>query len=209
MATYSSIRYNFNLPQASTTSGTGNALELIKSITCSGESTISFANGSSDVVFDGTYLTYHFKLINLHPSSNTTTYRVNFRDGGSAYDASKQTTFFAANHGEDGSGASVAHSDGQSLANNTGVQGIATSVGADNDENFNGEMWVFNPSHDNFVTHFFGINQINNHSNVSAQEFVGGYCNTTTPIDGVQFSVSTGNFESGTIKLYGIRLTGT
>ena len=74
---------------------------------------------SSDVVFDGTYLTYHFKLLNLHPSSNTTTYRVNFRDGGSSYDASKQTTFFAANHGEDGSGASVAHSDGQSLANNT------------------------------------------------------------------------------------------
>ena len=45
MATYSSIRYNFTLPQASTTSGTGNALELIKSITCSGDSTISFVDG--------------------------------------------------------------------------------------------------------------------------------------------------------------------
>jgi hypothetical protein len=34
--------------------------------------------------------------------------------------------------------------------------------------------------------------------------FVAGYCNTTTAIDGVQFSMSSGNIDSGTIKLYGV-----
>jgi hypothetical protein len=34
--------------------------------------------------------------------------------------------------------------------------------------------------------------------------YVAGYCNTTTAIDGVQFKMSSGNIDSGTIKLYGI-----
>ena len=32
-----------------------------------------------------------------------------------------------------------------------------------------------------------------------------GYCNTTSAIDGVQFAMSSGNIDSGTIKLYGIK----
>jgi hypothetical protein len=31
-----------------------------------------------------------------------------------------------------------------------------------------------------------------------------GYANTTSAIDGIQFSMSSGNIDSGTIKLYGI-----
>jgi len=205
MATYSSIRYNFTLPQASTTSGTGNALELIKSITCSGDSTISFVDGSSDVVFDNTYRTYHIKFVNVHPSSNTTTFRVNFRDGGSSYDATKTTTFGAASHTEGGSHSGPSHSSGASQGQATGVQSIATSIGNDNDESFCGEMWIFNPSNTTYVTHFFSICQNSNHSDTSALEMMGGYCNVTAAIDAVQFSVSTGNFESGEIRLYGIR----
>ena len=35
--------------------------------------------------------------------------------------------------------------------------------------------------------------------------FVGGYVNTTAAIDEIQFKMSSGNIDSGTIKLYGIR----
>ncbi len=35
--------------------------------------------------------------------------------------------------------------------------------------------------------------------------YVAGYGNTTSAIDGVQFSMASGNIDSGTIKLYGIR----
>jgi hypothetical protein len=35
--------------------------------------------------------------------------------------------------------------------------------------------------------------------------FKAGYCNVTAAIDGVKFSISSGNIEAGTIKLYGIR----
>ena len=35
--------------------------------------------------------------------------------------------------------------------------------------------------------------------------FGAGYCNTTSAVDAVQFSVSSGNYDSGTFKLYGIK----
>ena len=38
----------------------------------------------------------------------------------------------------------------------------------------------------------------------SWSEFAAGYCNTTTAIDGVQFSFSSGNIDSGVIKMYGV-----
>ena len=34
--------------------------------------------------------------------------------------------------------------------------------------------------------------------------FVAGYCNVTAAIDGVQFKFSSGNIDTGTIKLYGV-----
>ena len=34
--------------------------------------------------------------------------------------------------------------------------------------------------------------------------YVAGYCNTTSAIDGVQFKMSSGNIDSGVIKMYGV-----
>jgi hypothetical protein len=36
-------------------------------------------------------------------------------------------------------------------------------------------------------------------------DFVGGYFNVTAAIDAIQFSMHSGNIDSGTIKLYGIK----
>ncbi len=35
--------------------------------------------------------------------------------------------------------------------------------------------------------------------------YYSGYCNTTTAIDGVQFAMSSGNIDAGTIKMYGVK----
>ena len=39
----------------------------------------------------------------------------------------------------------------------------------------------------------------------SVQSFCDGYVNTTSAIDAIQFKMSSGNIDSGTIKLYGIK----
>jgi hypothetical protein len=55
-------------------SGLGGALTLIKSITASASATISFVDGTDGVVLDGTYLSYVFKFINIHPSTDNVDY---------------------------------------------------------------------------------------------------------------------------------------
>ena len=35
-------------------------------------------------------------------------------------------------------------------------------------------------------------------------QHIAGYCNTTSAIDGVQFKMSSGNIDAGTIKMYGV-----
>jgi hypothetical protein len=39
----------------------------------------------------------------------------------------------------------------------------------------------------------------------SIDSFVGGYINTTSAVDAIQFKMDSGNIDSGTIKLYGIK----
>ena len=39
----------------------------------------------------------------------------------------------------------------------------------------------------------------------SQDDFRGGYFNSTSAIDAIQFKMSTGNIDSGLIKLYGIK----
>jgi hypothetical protein len=34
--------------------------------------------------------------------------------------------------------------------------------------------------------------------------YVAGYCNVTAAIDGVQFSMTSGNIDAGTFKMYGV-----
>ena len=200
MATYQDSRYNIALP-----SGAGGAISLIKTITASNDSTISFVDGSSDVVLDNTYRTYIFKFINLHTTVDDCHTKVNFSaDTGSNYNVTKTSSFFKATHYENGTGAALAYDTGHDIAQGTGVMSLKNDHGSGNDESASGELWLFNPSSTTYVKHFIyklTINQMNDASSISHGA---GYCNTTSAVDAVQFSVSSGNYDSGTFKLYGI-----
>ena len=181
------------------------SMTLIKTLTASSDSTISFVNGSSDVVLDGTYPVYLFKFINIHQSQTSfASFDVGFRDGGSDYDAVKTTSKFEVYHTESGSH-SFAYSSGDDLAQSTNFQRLGLP-GYNNDESMVGQLFLFSPSSTTFVKHF--ISRTNGYytgSNASWSEYVAGYCNTTTAIDAVQFKMSGGNIDAGTIKLYGIK----
>ena len=64
---------------------------LIKTLTASSSSTLNFVDGSASVVLDSTYPIYKFEFINIHPGNNDVDFTVNFRDGSTAYDATKTT----------------------------------------------------------------------------------------------------------------------
>ena len=202
MATYQDSRYNIALP-----SGSGGAITLIKTLTASSSATLSFVDGSDDVVLDNTYRTYIFKIINCHPSQqggDGDEFTVGFRDGGSSYDASKTTTFFSAVHGEDGTGGAVAYRTSHDLAQSTGFQTLSVDNDADNDVSISGELWLFSPSSTTYTKHFMWRGNSVHSSAAAHNNFCSGYCNVTAAIDGVQFKMSAGNIDAGTIKLYGI-----
>ena len=203
------VKYNNNSISAVTSASSipSGALTHIKTLTASSSATLSFVDGSNDVVLDSTYPIYKFEFINMHPSSDGANFQVNFRDGGSAYDATKTTTAFGTQHNESDSETGLAYDTSKDLAQSTGVQKLDAQgdTGADNDQCGVGELWLFNPSSTVFVKHFMARLNNYNSSNFSIGHFTAGYCNVTVAIDGVQFSYSSGNIDLGTIKLYGIK----
>ena len=179
-------------------------MTLIKTLTASGSANLSFVDGASSVVLDDTYDSYVFKYINIHPAS-VAQLTVNFRDGGTAYDATKTTTAFNPYHNENDSSGLI-YRAAWDLAQGTGDQIIAQELGNGNDECGSGYLYLFNPSSTTFVKHFMGVT--NYYQNFGATGSFGihyaGYCNVTAAIDGVQFKMSSGNIDAGLIKLYGI-----
>ena len=176
-------------------------LTLLTTLTASSSATLSFTSN-----INSTYNSYLFKFINIHPATDNQDFTVNFRDGSTAYDATKTTTFFTCHHGEDDSPATLQYSTGNDLGQSTGVQNLAYAVTNDNDGSVSGTLHLFDPSSTTFVKHFMA----NSHAMVddggiqNTNFFAVGYCNTTTAIDGVQFKFDSGDIDAGTIKMYGV-----
>ena len=202
------VKYNNNSISAVTSTGlaTG-SLVPIKTLTASSSATLSFVHGTDGVVLDSTYPIYKFQLINIHIASDTQKLQFNFStDSGSNYNVTKTTTMFNAVHAEDDSFASIAYDAGDDLAQGTGFQSMSgTGLGSGNDESLSAEMFLFNPSSTTFVKHYLLRSVQNSAINYVYDSYSGGYGNTTSAIDGVQFKAGSGNIDSGKIKLYGIK----
>jgi len=181
----------------------GSSLVLLSTVTASSSSTVTFDSG-----IDSTYREYVFKFINIHPSTddsgNGVNLNVNFRDGSTAYDATKTTSYFSTYHNEGDSSTGLAYSTSFDLAQGTGVAILGSGTGGDADQSASGEMILFDPSSTTFVKHFISKVHNSQSDDHATTNFVAGYCNVTAAIDGVQFSTNTGNIESGTFKLYGV-----
>ena len=169
--------------------------------------TITADNSASTMTFassiDSTYDTYMFKFISIHPATDGQNFTVNFRDGSSAFDATKTTTLFQAQHSE-GDATNFSYQTGHDLAQGTGYQTISQYVGNGNDEACSGELFLFSPASTTFVKHF--ISKANSYfaNDKSNNDYVAGYCNVTAAIDGVDFKFASGNIDSGVIKMYGL-----
>ena len=185
--------------------GGGGVWTLIKTLTASADSTLSFVDGTDDVVLDSTYPIYVFKWIQCHPSNDATHFQVNFRDGGTAYDATKTTTAFKGYHDESDSTAELAYRTGEDLAQSTSALIIQNNIDNANDASSSGELWLFSPSSTTFVKHFISRAINLGNSDAASDWFVAGYCNVTAAIDGVQFSMSSGEIQDGKIKMYGLK----
>ena len=176
------------------------ALTLISTQTASDSATVSFTSG-----IDSTYKEYIFKLYDIHPTNDGVDIRVNFRDGGSSFDATKTSTFFWAYHDEGGSTTILQYSTGRDQAQSTSADALSGNIGADNDQSGVATLRLFDPSNTTFVKHYIATSNVYEDGDYTINSYSAGYCNTTSAIDGVQFIMSSGTIQSGTIKMYGVK----
>jgi len=180
----------------------GSSLVLLETKTASSSATLSFTSN-----IDSTYKEYQFHFIDIHPETDNINFTFNMSvDSGSNYNVAKTTTFFEAYHQENGGDQYLAIADGRDLAQGTGFQQLnGAGVQNENDGSISGYLKIFEPSSTTFVKHFISSSMSNAHnSHYAWNSFVAGYGNTTSAVDAVQFKMSSGDIDAGTIKLYGV-----
>ena len=181
----------------------GGAWNFISKQTASSDDDISFTSG-----IDSTYKLYLFTFKTIHPSGTGDTgaqFSFNFSvDSGSNYNVAKTTTWYEASHRENDDGGALGYNTNRDLAQGTGFQVLSDNFDSHaNDYNLGGYMYVYAPSDTTFVKHFIAVTNFTN-SDYTFNAFIGGYGNTTSAVDAIQFKFSAGTVEAGDICLYGL-----
>lgn len=179
----------------------GGTLNLISTQTASGSSTLDFTSG-----LDSTYKEYFFQFLNIHAGTNDTNFTFQgSTDGGSSYGITLASHFFRAVHGQDGSSGTNSYETDKDLHNSTSFQRIGHSMSDNNLASLNGHMFFYNPSSTVFTKHFLAKAAVNYSYNpgYAFEANCGGFFNTTSAVDAIQFKMSSGTFD-GVIKLYGV-----
>ena len=181
----------------------GGGLNLIKTQTISSDTaTVSFINGTSDVVFDSTYKEYVFKYINCHPASDDQKLVFQATTDGSNFNTTVTNTYFLAQHTEADSSTSFTYSASDDQAQGTAFQRLNESTGADADQSISGYLCMFEPSSTTFVKHY--LSRSSTIFDQASDVYGAGYFNTTSAITGIQFKFGGASIGSGVIKLYGV-----
>ena len=186
------------------------AMTFIKELNTSGgaAANMTFHHGTSSVVLDSTYPIYKFVFSNMHPATNAVfwLFQANSAGGADFNETITSTTFRSVNT-EASSNGQVDYIASIDQAQGTAFQNICSDgdIKTDNDSCISGELLIFNPSSTTFVKHFMArTNHMVNNSQ-SSDNYIAGYFNTTAALDEFQFKFNSGNIDSGTIKLYGIK----
>ena len=196
------VKYNNNSISSVTAVGlSSGGMNLITTNTIS--SGVSSSSFTSNI--DSTYDTYVFKFINIHAATLNSQFHFQVStDGGSSYGVTATTTNFISAHNEAGNSTALAYQTGYDLAQSTSYSLITGENGTENDESSSGILHLFSPSNTTFVKHFISRHQQYTSGDYSYDNHSAGYFNTTSAIDAIQFKMSSGNIDSGIIKMYGL-----
>ena len=174
-------------------------MALLTTNTSSNAATSSFTSS-----IDNTYKVYVFRFYDVNPVTDAALLTFNAStDGGSNYNVTKTSSFYRAIHNEAGSSAALQYMAANDEAQQTAFQDIVESIGNGGDESAVGQVLLFTPSNTTFAKNFLCVTQSYHDSDYAMRGMIGGYFNTTSAIDAVQFKMSSGNLDA-VIKMYGV-----
>ena len=172
---------------------------LLDTNTFTDASSSSFTSG-----IDSTYKVYLFKFYDLNPATDGPRFAFQCSsDGGSNYNLTITSTAFESYNRESGGDSGLRYTASEDLAQGTGYQYLSKESGSGTDESTVGELYLFSPSNTTYVKQFYATLQEYFQGDYSFNNFRGGYFNTTSAINAIDFKMTTGNFD-GTIKMYGL-----
>ena len=197
MATYQSIKHDLDYG--------GKAGSLMPLLLFTSDGSDATADFTSKI--DSTYDTYMFIFNDIHPE--TTGKHLNFQvDTGTNTDYNQTITSssFKAYHQEDDSPLELVYNGSYDQAEGTAFQNISTDIIDDSDASCSGYLYLFNPASTTFVKHFMSVSNgmADGSPPYSEVRYNAGYINTTTAITRVQFKMTSGEIQGGTIQMFGV-----
>lgn len=176
---------------------------FISSQTASGSSSLTFSSG-----IDSTYDVYEFHFINIHPNSHEDylVFQVN-PVGGSGFNQLMTTAFFRAYETESDSSQGVGYRGDFDQQAGSSYQYLTEGIAANssfNDSSASGVLRLYSPSNTTYMKHFNSRVNFMSGSPVTVDTFVGGYVQTSSAIDEIDFKCLYGNMDAGEIRLYGV-----
>ena len=168
---------------------------LVSSATASSSASIEFTLGN--------YKEYQFYFVNIHASANKILEFQVSTDNGSSYGVAITSTAFDAGHAENDTFTIFEYQVDSDLAQSTSYQNLIRQIGTDNDNSAVGILQIFNPSSSVYVKHF--LSRFNTAVSYTIEQHIGGYINSTSPINSIKFQMSDGaTIDSGKILMFGI-----
>jgi len=174
---------------------------LISTSTASNQTTLDITSG-----IDSTYDVYRFDMLNMHPTTDATfSFQVDTGTN-TSYNQTVTSTCSYAWHSENDSSAGHGYSGNRDQGNGTSYQQITGEIvdSGDADSGLSGQIFLFNPASTTFVKHFL-VDTVYFQQDPASQWWQGaGYFNTTTALTRISFKFTSGNIESGVVKMYGM-----
>lgn len=179
----------------------GGTLILLSTQTASNSATISFTSGLSS-----TYDAYEFHFINVKVATDATDFRFQgSTNGGSTYGVTVTDNFFQAYLAENNTSGIVEYASSRDIAQGTFDIILTNGVKNDADNAITGTLQIFNPSSTTYVKHYISRCSSNWDGVGEMDTYKGGYFNTTSAINAIQFKMGSGNIVDGVFKLYGLK----
>ena len=174
----------------------------IKTVTASNVSSVDFANGSGDVVFDGTYKAYFVVISNMIPANDDSNFGMRTSaNTGSSFDSGGSDYTSAAQYQQGSSTVSGAFQTTAQIELNLGF-----GSGNQSGEGSNWIIKIFDPANSARQTVIKWEHVAASPASASLGYQQGAAKrNSAAVVDAIRFFMGSGNITSGTFTLYGIK----
>ena len=166
------------------------------------------ANVHSEITFTGInndFDEYKFEFVNIHPQTDSAQllWQANAA-GATGFNENITSTAFRAYQQEDDSGGAVDYRAGEDQKNaDAAYDIIMEGIDNANDMSGSGSLIIYAPASGTFMKHFV----VESNTTLTAgtkHQIQAGYINTTTAIDQINFKMSSGAIDAGTITMFGL-----